>query len=94
MSETLVSAGRKDWDFVSFPDYQSDMDELVQRSAGIIEAQRRQISQMKRLITAIVEAAGGRVEVPEPNLDPDRAIMFIREYNPAKMVYIFRTAKP
>lgn len=59
---------REDWDYVSFASYSADMDELAQRSAGIIDQQRREIDRLKLKIWVMLMAAGGKLSIPIESL--------------------------
>lgn len=54
---------KQDWDFVSLSDYRADMDELAESAAATVAEMRRQRDEARMMLAAVVEAAGGHVEV-------------------------------
>ena len=60
--------GRRDWDWVSFGDYEHDTREITERATYVIGEQRRQIDERERVIAALVLAAGGTITVPARDL--------------------------
>jgi hypothetical protein len=58
---------KKDFDYVDFKDYASDMDELVSQAARVVSALKQELDREKRdkarLLAAAVLAAGGKVEI-------------------------------
>ena len=67
---------RRDWDYVAFDDYRSDMAETAAQAAGIIEAMKEQKRGAERGMIAAVLAAGGRVVVSDSDRrDADRAVL-------------------
>lgn len=54
---------KQNFDYVTMEDYSSDMAEVAQRSAHIIDAQRREIRELKTMFAAAVMAAGGKISI-------------------------------
>lgn len=59
----MSQALRKDWDYVTFADYQKDTRELTERAMDLFKFQRKEIRDRERLIYAMVKAAGGKIAV-------------------------------
>lgn len=54
---------RKDWDYVDFADYQSDMDELANLARSAVEHAQREKDSMFRILIAAAISAGGDLEI-------------------------------
>lgn len=66
---------RRDWDYVAFADYQSDMRESASTAAAAIEHLRRRAENAERALAEVVLAAGGKVSIVARDLhDPRRVI--------------------
>jgi hypothetical protein len=53
---------RKDWDYVEFADYQSDMDGLANTArAAVVHAQREKTDMLRLLIAAAISSSGDLV---------------------------------
>lgn len=59
---------KKDWDYVEFADYRSDMDELAATAANVSAYQQDKIDKLEMLVNALVLAAGGRIVVQRSHL--------------------------
>ena len=63
---------RKNFDYVDFKDYQSDMDELGTNASNVIATLKQELDLAKRdkdrLLAAAVLAAGGKVEITDRHL--------------------------
>jgi hypothetical protein len=81
---------RQDWDFVTMADYQADMKESGDLSAGIIQMQALEITQLKTLICAIIHAAGHPIRVPIEYLDNLKPPAIVVEESPGDNARIFR----
>lgn len=60
---TMCPPGRRDWDYVAFPDYQADMKESTDRAVAVISEMRRRAENAERVLAEVVLAAGGRVSI-------------------------------
>lgn len=63
LSDLIARQGREDWDFVSFDNYSSDMKQLSDQSASIIEQLRRERDEAQHMVGVLVYSAGGQIEV-------------------------------
>ena len=54
---------KEDFDYVTFANYEKDMDELAATSLGITEHYKREIKAREAVIWAMVKAAGGKISV-------------------------------
>jgi hypothetical protein len=67
--------GQRDFDYVTFADYEADTKELADQASSIITAQKRELDQSKRLIAELIIAAGGEIKIERRNLfAPRRSI--------------------
>lgn len=75
---------RKDFDYVSFGDYQHDMKEAVEQATRYLSNLREEISKRDRFIHTLIVACGGKVVIPDHLLQSDEG-RFISYYNPSDM---------
>lgn len=54
---------REDWDYVSFANYEKDMDDLAATSMAVADHYKRQIKAREAVIWAMVKAAGGKISL-------------------------------
>lgn len=59
---------RRDWDFVSMPDYLSDMADTRDQALAVIEKLRREIDDLRRAFILAAINAGGRLEIDESDI--------------------------
>jgi hypothetical protein len=86
---------RRDWDYVEFADYQSDMRETTERATAIISGLRQERDAAENLVLALVHAAGGEVRVCERDIAKDglRNIELVKEYDARHMAWVFRSIR-
>lgn len=82
---------RQGWDFVSFSDYRSDMDELANSAAATVAEMRRQRDEARMMLAAVVEAAGGHVEVHDAILDRIAELRLTQFRDDRSMSITFKT---
>lgn len=60
-----IITGRRDWDVVTFEDYNHDMTETRDNFLALQRRLMAEIRQLKQVVWAVVTAAGGKVRVPD-----------------------------
>lgn len=55
---------KRDWDYVTIDDYQSDMRESSDRAVALVEHMKRERDDARLLLCMVIIAAGGEVNIP------------------------------
>ena|SRR3990167_10279792 len=80
---------RENFDYVSFENYRSDMDELAALGGAAAEELKRQLKASQMLVAALVKGAGGRIDVNDEDMYMPTIIEQTYDEEHRKM--IFRT---
>lgn len=81
----------KDWDYVSMADYTKDTEDLVRLSNSMMEAYKKKVQELEKLIALLVHSVG-KIEVHRHLLTEDTNLTIVREENLYNDSIIFRSA--
>lgn len=79
----------RDFDYVTIEDYKKDMKESSDRASFIIQKKVQEVTELKRVIYALVASNGGQLILGDEFLSI-REPHFTTEYHPAKRQYIIK----
>lgn len=86
----IRKTGRKDWDYVSMEDYTKDTEDLVRLSNSMLEAYKKKVKELEKLIAALIHAAG-KIEVDRHLIISDIDLKIERAENFERDSIMFRS---